>query len=814
MAFKCLWIYMFLLLDILQNSYGQKTGCAGPPVMCCKGTNSKCKPAHVNCFCDETCEKFNQCCSDYASTCKKDPINGCLSSPCSPYATCTSTSTAGDYKCTCKSGFTGIGTICEDINECDLKICSSNATCENTIGGYKCSCNPGFSGNGATCSDINECENHICSPDANCTNTVGGYNCSCKPGFSGNGTSCRDINECLQEKNPCGSDYLCINTFGNYTCTRLPATTPTPIGCLSDKGLLCCEGLNDSCRPANAACYCDSACSSSTHDCCFDYNATCMNASYNACLKSPCSPNATCTRLYYPIGGYNCTCKAGFTGNGTVCTDIDECAKIICPGNLTCVNTPGSYSCSCKKGFSANGNSCIDINECTSTSVCPVNSVCMNTPGSYSCLCSSGYTGNGATCTDINECANSKCSPNAICTNTPGNYSCQCKYGYTGSGTSCQSLRDSAVSLCDSGSSCTNALGCFMCSNTVGSTTSQVCCKQLSCPSDLCLGIASCTIQRPDQSRQCVPSCSSPYNIGTSANDGYNFNPNPLPDVPMRSIRLKVSITSSDPSFYKIANINDYNNFTEAANLKLSSILSKVNPAVFVCNQNVQLKNESGTIYAYADAMFYYQNKHSVITTLNSDLQNIINGSIAQSVVKAAETSAISINGAPLFTELVKLSADQLKPFYNCSSSGYNGYVLNFDGDVFQCISPCSAGNYCSNQAICEHITSGPVCRCKPVSIYSPFGERCENLALNLNAFFGILFGALAFLFLLLLIIFIIICCVCKKRKSETLPVETPSNHTLQSEKRNSIYDSKEYTVSNNWKSPWIKENNNSSWKQ
>ena len=33
--------------------------------------------------------------------------------------------------------------------------------------------------------------------------------------------------------------------------------------------------------------------------------------------RRPCSPNATCTDL--EDGQYQCTCKTGFSGNGTFC---------------------------------------------------------------------------------------------------------------------------------------------------------------------------------------------------------------------------------------------------------------------------------------------------------------------------------------------------------------------------------------------------------------------------------------------------------------------------------------------------------------
>ena len=48
------------------------------------------------------------------------------------------------------------------------------------------------------------------------------------------------------------------------------------------------------------------------------------------------------------------------------CNDIDECMDTVnqCSENAKCNNTFGSYTCTCKEGFTGNGKLCTDVDEC------------------------------------------------------------------------------------------------------------------------------------------------------------------------------------------------------------------------------------------------------------------------------------------------------------------------------------------------------------------------------------------------------------------------------------------------------------------
>ncbi len=124
---------------------------------------------------------------------------------------------------------------------------------------------------------------------------------------------------------------------------------------------------------------------------------------YDVCASdyTPCDPNALCqnSNTLEPI----CTCPSGFTGDGKVCLDIEECSGGgKCSPHATCTNTPGSYSCVCKSGYSGDGVDCTDLDECAlGTSACDLSAECSNTEGSYVCSCKTGYEGQATTASNV-----------------------------------------------------------------------------------------------------------------------------------------------------------------------------------------------------------------------------------------------------------------------------------------------------------------------------------------------------------------------------------------------------------------------------
>ena len=124
-------------------------------------------------------------------------------------------------------------------------------------------------------------------------------------------------------------------------------------------------------------------------------------------------------------------------GDGTSCTDNDECALNThnCHLNADCINIPNAFQCDCKVGYTGNGVHCKNINECMENSDdCPYDSVCTDTEGSFTCECSPGYEKNHwasvMICENINECAQVSepplCVGNATCIDTRSGFTPCC----------------------------------------------------------------------------------------------------------------------------------------------------------------------------------------------------------------------------------------------------------------------------------------------------------------------------------------------------------------------------------------------------
>jgi hypothetical protein len=249
-----------------------------------------------------------------------------------------------------------------------------------------------------------------------------------------------------------------------------------------------------------------------SHDCSCEagYNGDGRECSVNVpCGDDPnvCDALATCQTIQ---GDKVCQCKTGYEGDGGHCKNIDECMRNLddCPIHAACSDSEGAFTCTCNTGYekpSSGANDCVDINECTRmTDNCDdMPDACMNTDGSFMCKCPAGYEGSGLgnTCADIDECMRNTdgCDTNPdACLNDIGGFHCMCPAGYRGSGVgnSCVDINQCNENTDDCApapATCTNMTGTpgFMCACPAGYTgagTIASACADI----DECMGTNDC----------------------------------------------------------------------------------------------------------------------------------------------------------------------------------------------------------------------------------------------------------------------------------------------------------------------------------
>jgi EGF domain/Fibrinogen beta and gamma chains, C-terminal globular domain/Calcium-binding EGF domain len=250
-----------------------------------------------------------------------------------------------------------------------------------------------------------------------------------------------------------------------------------------------CDNIDNDCNgtidasPCDTNAFCDDSGGSPACMCNSGYSGngtTCSDL--NECIDGThnCDQNAICSNTE---GDYTCSCIAGYSGDGVTCTDKNECTDGTnnCNLNGTCTNVDGGFTCACNNGFSGDGVICADNNECIDeTHNCDANATCANIDGGFTCTCNTYFTGDGFSCTDTNECTDgtNNCSADALCTNTALGFDCSCNTGFNGNGFSCTDINECTVLShdCDENAACANIPGSFTCTCIPGYSGDGVTC--------------------------------------------------------------------------------------------------------------------------------------------------------------------------------------------------------------------------------------------------------------------------------------------------------------------------------------------------
>uniref|UniRef100_A0A8C5XB62 Stabilin-2 n=1 Tax=Microcebus murinus TaxID=30608 RepID=A0A8C5XB62_MICMU len=247
--------------------------------------------------------------------------------------------------------------------------------------------------------------------------------------------------------NPCSGNGQCADSLGgNGTCVCKDGfqgsqcqfcSDPDKYGPRCDKKCLCVHGTCDNRIDSDGACLPGTCRDGSAGRLCDKQTSACGP------YVQFCHIHATCE---YSNGTASCICKAGYEGDGTVCSEMGPCTGSTpggCSRNAECIKTGvGTHTCVCQQGWTGNGRDCVEINNCLlpGTGGCHDNATCLYVgPGQNECECKKGFRGNGIDCEPVISCLEQtgKCHPLASCQFSSGVWSCVCQEGYEGDGLLC-----------------------------------------------------------------------------------------------------------------------------------------------------------------------------------------------------------------------------------------------------------------------------------------------------------------------------------------------------------------------------------------
>jgi len=341
-----------------------------------------------------------------------------------------------------------------DVDECTDKTlpsewqqeCHGRYThCNNLNGTYECNCFAGTIG-------AHPCEGAVkssaCSHTCRDPEDIMLHRSNCEQEFN-----CEAINECAVGTDNCHSDSVCTAV----DCEEFAGLKEDPPTCVNSYNCQCRPGFEGT-GHGEEGCTNVDECSTGTHTC----------HKFANCEDSTPSAGNNGER-------FTCTCRHGFSGDGTTCSPAALCALVdeagVCHSDATCEAcdltegetdafcqqsprpevSEGEFRCKCKSlyqgsGLAADEDGCVPIDYCTDPihkHDCNEHAECNNLgEGQFSCECREGFTehagGNGPEgCINIDECTDfltHDCHFGALCidhvpseTNAFMRYDCKCK---------------------------------------------------------------------------------------------------------------------------------------------------------------------------------------------------------------------------------------------------------------------------------------------------------------------------------------------------------------------------------------------------
>lgn len=202
--------------------------------------------------------------------------------------------------------------------------------------------------------------------------TFNGAVCRVPSDISGNNLTAANLSSFICSCATCAKDAECSLVPTNCSCSENWARSSCSETCqVKDNSV-------NNCRSFGGNCFCER---NATHR----QRQKAAYCSFNI-TSEKCSKDGEIKKFGSHL---RCVCNTGFDGNGTHCTDIDECTTgaAVCSVYADCVNTPGSHYCKCHEGFEDSVPPtipelmCEDIDECTERTPCHGHAKCHNNPG-------------------------------------------------------------------------------------------------------------------------------------------------------------------------------------------------------------------------------------------------------------------------------------------------------------------------------------------------------------------------------------------------------------------------------------------------